>query len=50
MFKKNANTAPEATFKETWQKGDWATKLSFIMGISQLKKQTMAQRSDLSNQ
>ncbi|WP_125605415.1 carbohydrate ABC transporter permease [Lapidilactobacillus bayanensis] len=38
MFKKKANTAPEATFKETWQKGDWATKLSFIiMGISQLK-------------
>lgn len=38
MFKKKAHTAPEATFKETWQEGDWATKLSFIiMGISQLK-------------
>ncbi|MDR0297938.1 MAG: sugar ABC transporter permease [Streptococcaceae bacterium] len=38
MFKKKNKIAPEATYKETWSKGDIATKLSFfIMGIAQLK-------------
>lgn len=38
MFKKKNKNSSEASFKEVWQKGDVATKLSFfLMGCSQLK-------------
>ncbi|WDF82273.1 sugar ABC transporter permease [Lacticaseibacillus pabuli] len=38
MFKRKAKKPKEATYREVWQHGDLATKLSFfIMGFAQLK-------------
>ena len=38
MFKKKTGLPPEATYKEVWNKGDTASKISFfLMGIAQLK-------------
>ncbi|MFD1430287.1 carbohydrate ABC transporter permease [Lacticaseibacillus mingshuiensis] len=43
MFKRKNKRKPAATYREVFTKGDWATKLSFVvMGASQLKHKQWA--------